>query len=224
MADPLVKICGVTSFEAARAAALAGADYIGFVFFRKSPRFIPAEEAEDIVVELKQASFEGGFVMPQCVGLFVDAGESEISEAAPFLSAAQFHGHESPARCGELGQEFGIDVIKALPVSTADDLKNATAFAEDADLLLFDAKPPTGADRPGGHGAVFDWALLSAYEGETPFLVAGGLTPHNVADVVASQRAVAAFAGVDVSSGVESAPGVKDLAAIKAFVSAAKAS
>ncbi len=221
MNDVSVKICGVTAPETALAAARAGADYLGFVFFRKSPRFIQAEAAEEIVVELKQASFDDGFAMPKLVGLFVDAGEIELAEAAPFLTHFQFHGHESPARCEEMGTDFAVDVIKAIAVTGAEDLGAAAAYSEAADILLFDAKPPPGATRPGGHGAPFDWALLADYAGETPYLLAGGLTPDNVAAAIAAQKS-AAFLGVDVSSGVETGPGRKDDALVEAFVLNAK--
>lgn len=222
MTDVAVKICGVRDLDAAIAAAEAGADYLGFVFFRKSPRFLTAEAAEEIVVELKQASFEDGFHLPKLVGLFVDAGEKELSEAAPFLTHFQFHGHESAERCEEMGVEFAVDIIKACPVSKAEDVGAASEFLDAADIVLFDAKPPPGAARPGGHGEAFDWAKLEKYTGETPFLVAGGLAPDNVAEAIAAQQKAAAFLGVDVSSGVESAPGEKDVDLVKAFISKAK--
>lgn len=222
MSNVAVKICGVASIDTALAAARAGADYLGFVFFRKSPRFISAEEAEEIVVELKQTSFEEGFTLPKLVGLFVDAGEKELSEAAPFLTHFQFHGHETPERAEELGLEFAVDVIKAIPVSGSADLSLAKEFADTADMLLFDAKPPPGAARPGGHGIVFDWSLLGAYDGAAPYLLAGGLTADNVQDAIAAQKNSAAFWGVDVSSGVEIALGKKDDLLVEAFVSKAK--
>lgn len=219
----LIKICGVRSGEIAVEAASLGADLIGFVFFPKSPRFIAPDEAESIVTEVKRSAEEKGFAPPHFVGLFVDAGEKALAEAAPFLSHFQFHGHEPPERCAAMSGEFGVEVIKALPVGSAEDVALASAYAEAADMLLFDARPPKGADRPGGHGAVFDWALLSHYRGETPFLLSGGLDASNVAKAVAAAKAVQGFAGVDVSSGVESAPGVKDSAALAAFIEAARA-
>ncbi len=222
MSAKAVKICGVRRLETALAAARAGADMLGFVFFRKSPRFILSEAAEALVVELKQASFDDGFALPKLVGLFVDAGEKELSEAAPFLTHFQFHGRESPERCAEMGVKFAVDVIKAIPVGAAGDLSSADDYAETADLLLFDAKPPPGAARPGGHGAAFDWSALAAYGGETPYLVAGGLGPDNVAAAIAAQKNAAAFFGVDVSSGVEKALGEKDDDLVKAFVLNAK--
>lgn len=223
MTSVAVKICGIKDSQTAVAAARAGADYLGFIFFRKSPRFITAEMAEDMTMALKEASFEEGFELPKLVGLFVDAGEKEIAEAAPFLTHFQFHGHESPERVEELGVEFAVDVIKAIPVGEKGDVALADEFAEAVDLLLFDAKPPPGAGRPGGHGISYDWSMISAYQGDTPYLLAGGLTPDNVAEAIAAQQKGAAFLGVDVSSGVESAPGAKDLDAVKAFISNAKA-
>lgn len=222
MSGPLVKICGVKDSAIAIAAARSGADMLGFVFFRKSPRFITTEAAEAIILDLKQASFDDGFPMPQLVGLFVDAGEKELSEAAPLLTHFQFHGHESAERCREMGAEFGVDIIKAIPVTEAADIADAKSFEGAADIVLFDAKPPPGAGRPGGHGVSFDWKLLAAYDGDTPYIVAGGLTPENVAAAVKGQKGRDAFLGVDVSSGVESAPGVKDAARVEAFIKAAK--
>ncbi len=223
MSAPLVKICGVKNSATAIAAARAGADFLGFVFFRKSPRYVTPEAAEEIILDLKQASFDEGFALPQLVGLFVDAGEQELSVAAPLLTHFQFHGHESPDRCRELGEEFGVEVIKAIPVTGPGDAGKAAEFTDAADIILFDAKPPPGATRPGGHGVTFDWAALDAYAGATPFLVAGGLTPGNVAASVAAQKDRAGFLGVDVSSGVETAPGVKGLDLVRAFIAAAKA-
>ena len=222
MSNVAVKICGVRDFDSALAAARAGADYLGFVFFRKSPRFLTAEAADDIIVELKQASFDEGFALPGLVGLFVDAGEKELSEVAPFLTHFQFHGHEDPERCAEMGAEFAVEIIKAVPVTTADDVRAADEFLDAADVVLFDAKPPPGAARPGGHGIEYDWSALQSYRGETPYLVAGGLRGENVAEAIAAQKKAAAFLGVDVSSGVETAPGKKDTALIEAFVKAAK--
>lgn len=217
----LIKICGVTSVESALAAAEAGADLVGFVFFHKSPRAIEPEAAEEIVTEVKRTAYDRGGEPPHFVGLFVDAGEKLLAETAPFLTHFQFHGREDPARVAEIGAEFAMEMIKALPVAGAEDLA-AAAFEGAADMLLLDARPPAGADRPGGHGAAFDWSVLQHYSGATPFLLAGGLDTDNVAAAIAAARASAAFAGVDVSSGVETRPGVKDPEKIKAFIAAAR--
>lgn len=218
----LVKICGVRDAQTAIAATRAGADFLGLVFFRKSPRFITPERAEEIVLDLKQASFDEGFAMPRLVGLFVDAGEKELAVVAPLLTHFQFHGHENADRCRDMGAEFAVEVIKAVPVSVEADIVSAADFAGAADILLFDAKPPPGAGRPGGNGVSFDWSLLASYSGETPYLIAGGLTPDTAAAAVAAQAGRDAFLGVDVSSGVERAPGQKDDGLIKAFIDAAK--
>lgn len=223
MADGLVKICGVKKTAQALAAARAGADFISFVFVAKSPREIAPDDANDIVTEVKQASYDEGFALPRFCGLFIDAGEKLLSEVSPFLSHFQFHGHEDAERIEEIRSEFGLEVIKAVNVGEAADFEKAAPLAAAADLLIFDSRPPKGAVLPGGNGAVFDWSMLKHYSGETPFLVAGGLNPGNVADAIRSAKSHTAFAGVDVSSGVEVRPGEKDDALIEAFIKAARA-
>ncbi|MEQ8751829.1 MAG: phosphoribosylanthranilate isomerase [Amphiplicatus sp.] len=217
-----IKICGVKTSDIAIDAAAAGASLLGFVFFKKSPRFIEPAAAETIVTDVKQASYDMGFEVPGFVGLYVDGGESALAEAAPFLTHFQFHGHESPERCASVRSEFGIDVIKAIPVGAPEDVAALAEFADAADMLLFDGRPPKGAERPGGNGEAFDWSILQAYKSETPFLVAGGLTPKTVAAAIGATKGVSGFAGVDVSSGVEVRPGVKDAALVAAFIKAAK--
>lgn len=218
----LVKICGVTSPEIAIAAAGAGADLIGFVFFPKSPRFIEVEAAEAIVSEVKWASQDRGFEVPGFVGLFVDPSEKALSEPAAFLSRYQLHGREDAARIAEIRAAFGLEVMKAVGLGAPSDLEAIGEIAEAADMLLFDAKPPKGADRPGGHGAAFDWAMLEGYRSPTPFLLAGGLDAGNIGAAIAAVRGIAAFEGVDVSSGVEAAPGRKDAAKVAGFIKAAR--
>lgn len=218
----LIKICGVKTLEAGLAAAEAGADLIGLVFVPKSPRHIRPGDAVDLITDIKQGCYDASLTPPRFVGLFVDAGEQLLAEVAPFLSYFQLHGHEDPDRVSELGDEFGMEIIKALPVGGAEDVARAHAFASVADMILFDARPPKGADLTGGNGVAFDWSHLSAYKGEAPFLVAGGLTAENVGDAVAAARRSPGFAGVDVSSGVESAPGRKDAAAIRTFTAVAR--
>ena len=222
MTEFAVKICGIRDVETAVAAAAAGADYLGFVFFRKSPRYLSPEDADEIVLALREESFEKGFDLPGLVGLFVDAGEKEIAETAGFLTHIQFHGREPAERCEEISGIFGVEVIKALPIGGDANFDLAAEYAEVADMLLFDAKPPPGATRPGGHGDVFDWTLLREYSGETPFLLAGGLTPDNAADAISVAKKMPGFMGLDVSSGVERAPGEKDEAKIAAFIKAVR--
>ncbi len=222
-AAPLVKICGVKTVGAALAAARSGADFIGFVFVAKSPRAIAPDAASDIVTEIKQVSFDEGFALPKFCGLFIDAGEKALAETAPFLSHFQFHGHEDAERVEEIRGEFGLEVIKAIGVADAADFDGVDALAAAADMLIFDARALKGAALPGGNGAAFDWRLIERYRAETPFLLAGGLGPGNVAAAIAAARGHTAFAGVDVSSGVETRPGVKDAALIDAFIRAARA-
>ncbi|OFW98521.1 MAG: hypothetical protein A3E78_10275 [Alphaproteobacteria bacterium RIFCSPHIGHO2_12_FULL_63_12] len=223
MTNGLVKICGVKTFDHALAAARGGADFVGFVFVGKSPRSIAPDAASEIVTEIKQRSYEEGFALPKFCGLFVDAGEQLLGEAAPFLTHFQFHGHEDAARINEIRGEFGLEIIKAVGVAEPGDFDGVGALAEAADLLIFDSRPPKGAALPGGNGAAFDWSILTRYQSETPFLLAGGLSPDNVAAAIAAAKGHTAFAGVDVSSGVEKRPGEKDDALIAAFIKAARA-
>ncbi len=223
MATGLVKICGVKTADQAVAAARAGASFIGFVFVPKSPRAIAADDASEIVTELKQLSYDEGFECPKFCGLYVDAGERLLGEAAPFLTHFQFHGHEDAERIDEIRRAFGVEIIKAVGVGAPSDFTNLGALAEAADILLFDSRPPKGAALPGGNGAAFDWSILSHYREQTPFLLAGGLTPDNVGAAIGAAKSHTAFGGVDVSSGVEVRPGEKDEALIEAFVKAAKA-
>lgn len=223
MTNGIVKICGVKTIDHALAAARAGADLIGFVFVPKSPRAIAADAANDIVTEVKQISYDEGFNVPKFCGLFVDAGEKLLGEAAPFLSCFQFHGHEDAERIEEIRSEFGLEVIKAIGVADERDFDGVDALAAAADMLIFDSRPPKGAVVPGGNGEAFDWSTLKHYAGETPFLVAGGLTAANVARAIRSSKSHTAFGGVDVSSGVEIRPGEKDEALIEAFIKAARA-
>lgn len=223
MANGLIKICGVKTVDQALAAARSGADFVGFVFVQKSPRAIVADAANEIVTEVKQLSYDEGFACPKFCGLFVDAGEKLLGEAASFLTHFQFHGHEDADRINEIRAEFGLEIIKAVGVAEAGDFGGVDALADAADLLLFDARPPRGAALPGGNATAFDWSLLAHYRSETPFLLAGGLKPETVADAIGAAKSHPAFAGVDVSSGVEVKPGEKDEALIEAFIRAAKA-
>lgn len=223
MTARLVKICGLRTTESAIAAARAGADFIGFVFVPKSPRHVAPDLANEIVLETKQACADEGLGVPRFVGLFIDAGEKLLAETAPFLTHFQFHGHEDAERINDMRAEFGNDIIKAIGVGEAADFDGVEALAAAADLLLFDARPPRGAILPGGNGVSFDWTLTRSYRGETPFLLAGGLTAETVAAAIKAAGGHTAFAGVDVSSGVEVRPGEKDPALIAAFIIAARA-
>ena len=223
MTGRLVKICGLKDAGTAVAAARAGADFIGFVFVPKSPRYVAPDLANEIVLETKETCAEEGLGLPRFAGLFIDAGEKLLAETAPFLTHFQFHGHEDAERIADMRTEFGAEIIKAIGVADASDFDGIDAIAEAADILLFDARPPKGAILPGGNGVAFDWSLTGRYRGSTPFLLAGGLRPETVAGAMRAAGGHTAFAGVDVSSGVETRPGEKDPALIEKFIRAAKA-
>lgn len=207
-----VKICGITDEDAMDAAIEAGADMVGLVFFPPSPRNVSAERAAELTDLLPEEVVK--------VGLFVDADDATLDTVLNRvrLDLLQFHGHETPERIEAVRLEYGVPVMKVIPVSTADDLAAAEPYLAAADQLLFDAKPPKGATLPGGNAVAFDWTLLKGRTWELPWMLAGGLTPANVAEAIR----VSGAAAVDVSSGVESAPGVKDPGLIRAFVRAAK--
>jgi len=208
-----VKICGLTDGDAVDAALQAGADYLGLVFFARSPRAVTPDQAAEILQFADDVTK---------VGLFVDADDALLDSVLGTvrLDLLQFHGSETPERIERVRLEFGLPVMKVIPVSTAADLEAATAFLPVADRLLFDAKPPPGADRPGGNAARFDWSILQGFQCPLPWMLAGGLDPANVAEAIRISGAGA----VDVSSGVESAPGVKDPERIAEFIRAAKGS
>jgi len=211
MTGPAIKICGISATDALDAAIRARADYAGLVFFAKSPRNVTPTQAAAL-----SARAEGRIGR---VGLFVDAGDDLIAEAVVTarLDALQLHGGETPDRAGALRARFGLPVWKALSVASAADVARAGDYAGAADLVLFDARTPRGA-LPGGMGLAFDWSLVAGWKGPLAWGLAGGLTPDNVADAVRLTDAPL----VDTSSGVESAPGVKDVDRIAAFCEAAR--
>lgn len=206
------KICGISTAPALDACIAARADYAGLVFFAKSPRNVALGDAAALAARGK-----GRIIM---VGLFVDSDDAALKDtlAAVPLDVLQLHGQESPARCAEIRAQTGRPVWKALSVASADDVARAASYAGAADLILFDAKTPKGAALPGGMGLRFDWGLLAGYPGGIPWGLAGGLEPGNVAAAIAQTKAPL----VDTSSGVESAPGVKDMDKIAAFCKAVR--
>jgi len=208
-----VKICGVNSPEALAWAAEAGADFVGFVYFAPSPRAVTPAQTGAI-----SASLAGG---PRRVGLFVDPDDAllEAALASTPLDVIQLHGEETPGRVAEIRARSGVPVMKALGIATEADLAQIAPYAEVADRLLLDAKPPPDAVLPGGNAARFEWRLARLARINRPWLLAGGLTPANVAAAIAASGAP----GVDVSSGVERARGVKDAGLIRDFVAAARA-
>jgi phosphoribosylanthranilate isomerase len=212
MPAPAIKICGITSAGALDAAIAARADFAGFNFFPPSPRFLNLSDAA-----MLGAQADGRIAR---VGVFVDAADSMIAEAvtAARLDAIQLHGAESAERAGQLRAQFGLPVWKVISVASRADIERASAYAGAADFILFDAKTPKGANLTGGMGLSFDWGLLAGWQGALPWGLAGGLTPNNVAEAARLTGAPL----VDTSSGVESAPGVKDVDKIAAFCKAAR--
>ena len=208
-----VKICGLRSRADVAAASEAGASYIGMVFYPPSPRHMTLADAR-----WASEAVPDGVVR---VALTVNADDDvleRILAAVPF-EMLQLHGQESPERVAEVRERFGRPLMKALPVHDETDLATIDAYSEVADQILVDARPPQGADRPGGNGASFDWRLISGLRWRVPWMLAGGLTSENVAEAIRLTGADQ----VDVSTGVESAPGYKDPRRIAAFVQAARA-
>lgn len=213
MADIRVKICGLRTVGDVEAAAAAGAAYAGFVFFPKSPRHLSIAEARELTLAAPVGLAK--------VALVVDADDAmldAITEAMP-LDMLQLHGHESPDRVAEIRARYGLPVMKAVGVADEGDLAQVLDYSLVADQILVDAKPPKGADLPGGNGLSFDWRLVAQRRWLRPWMLAGGLTPQNVAEAIRLTNA----RQVDVSSGVERAPGVKDAAQMAAFVAATQA-
>jgi phosphoribosylanthranilate isomerase len=206
------KICGVTTPEAVRAALDGGAAYLGFMFFEKSPRHLSVEAAARLAEPVRGRS--------KIVAVVVDPTDAELDRIAGGLRPdfLQLHGSERPNRVGDAAARAGAGVIKVLPVSEAADLARAADYEGVADHLMFEGRPPKDATRPGGTGSSFDWTLLSGRHFRRPWFLAGGLDPWNLAEAV--QRSGAPI--VDVSSGVERGPGLKDPALITAFLDAAR--
>jgi phosphoribosylanthranilate isomerase len=209
----LIKICGLSTPEAVETALEAGADMVGFVFFPPSPRHLGLDTARALGERVRGRARK--------VALSVDATDDELGGAIQALrpDLLQLHGRESPERVKAVKARFGLPVMKALPVEKREDLGLVSRYALIADRLLFDARPPREATRPGGLGKAFDWHLLENLDPGLAFMLSGGLDSTNVAEALAITRAGA----VDVSSGVERAPGDKDPDKIRAFIRAARA-
>ncbi|EEW26841.1 phosphoribosylanthranilate isomerase [Rhodobacter ferrooxidans] len=212
MAEIRVKICGLRTEADVAAAASAGVAYIGLVFFAKSPRNLELPQARLLALAAPVGLAK--------VALTVDADDATldaITEAMP-LDMLQLHGHESPDRVAEVRARYGLPVMKAVGVADEGDLAATFDYSLVADQLLIDAKPPKDAALPGGNGLAFDWRLVAQRRWLRPWMLAGGLTPENVAEAIRLTNA----RQVDVSSGVESAPGIKDHARMAAFVRTAR--
>lgn len=214
MTDIRVKICGLKTAADLAAVAEAGAAYAGFVFFPKSPRHLEVDQAAALALEAPIGLCK--------VALTVNASDAELDAitAKVPLDMLQLHGRETPERVAEVKARYGLPVMKAVGVADASDLPQIDAYSAVADQLLIDAKPPKGADLPGGNGLAFDWRLLAGRKyWQRPWMLAGGLTAENAAEAIRLTGA----RQVDVSSGVERDKGVKDAALIDAFVKAATA-
>lgn len=210
MSDIRVKICGLSTPASVAAAAKAGASYVGLVFFPKSPRFVELEVARELALEVPTGVAKVGLVVNA-----TDALLDDITDTVP-LDMLQLHGNETPERVGQIRERYGLPVMKAVGVADESDLVALETYSRVADQILVDAKPPKDAVLPGGNGLAFDWRLIANRRWTVPWMLAGGLTPENVSEAVSLTGA----RQVDVSSGVESAPGLKDVDKIKAFLSA----
>lgn len=205
-----VKICGITTEDAAKTAIESGADFLGFVFYPKSPRHITLDKAQQLISSLPSNIAK--------VGLFVDPEDPEIDD---FISSNSFdyiqlHGHETPERVKDIKRQFPkISIIKSFSITQESDVKTADSYCDYVDWILFDAP---AANLPGGNGTAFDWSLVKTTQTAKPWFLAGGLNPHNVSEAITITHA----SGVDVSSGVEYEPGKKDLEKIKEFITEAK--
>src|ERR1700682_1694672 len=209
----IVKICGLSTPETLDVALDAGADMVGFVFFPPSPRHLSLEIGRELGKRAKGRAIK--------VALTVDADDATLANIVEALQPdiLQLHGKETVARLRDIKQASGLPVMKAIAVETAADLAALPGYAAVADRILFDARAPSEATRPGGLGAVFDWHVLENLDLKLPFMVSGGLNAGNVAEAVRVTRA----GGVDVSSGVERTPGIKDPEMIRTFIRAARA-
>ncbi|MDO5756729.1 MAG: phosphoribosylanthranilate isomerase [Rhodobacterales bacterium] len=210
--DVRIKMCGLTQPAEVAAAAAAGADYIGFVFFPRSPRNVSPSAAAALAREAAPGLIK--------VALTVDADDAQMDTlmAAVPLDMLQLHGRETPARVAQIRARYGLPVMKAIGIAMREDLAGIEQYAAVADQLLIDAKPPKGAALPGGNALSFDWSLIAGRTWSLPWMLAGGLTPRNAAEAVRRTGA----AQLDVSSGIESTPGVKDVDLMRAFAEAAR--
>jgi phosphoribosylanthranilate isomerase len=207
---PDIKICGLKTPEAIDRALKRGATHIGFIFFEKSPRYVEP----DIAGKLAEAARGKAKI----VAVVVDPTNDDLDEIVTLLKPdmIQLHGNESPERVLTIKAVYALPVMKVFSVRDADDLKRVEAYIGIADRFLFDAKPPRGSELPGGNGVSFDWSLLSWLDGKVDYMLSGGLNKENIGEALAITNAP----GIDVSSGVESAPGVKSLVMIDEFFDA----
>ena len=214
MVNPVsVKICGISTLDDVRACAGAGANYMGLVFFEKSPRNITIPAARDLALAAPMGLAK--------VALVVNPSDAELDAIAGTvpLDMIQLHGRETPERVAEVKARYGLPVMKAVGIADANDLPKLESYFGVADQILVDAKPPKGGELPGGNGLSFDWRLIAGRRWPCPWMLAGGLTPENVAEAVKMTGAKQ----VDVSSGVEDSPGQKNAKLIQKFVQSSRA-
>lgn len=210
---PMIKICGLSTPETVRTALENGVDMVGFIFFPKSPRNVSIEQAANLrKLAIGKAD---------AVAVMVDADDAFLDAIVTGMKPdwLQLHGHETPERVADVKSRHGLPVMKAFSIRDAADLQAITPYRSIADRLLFDAKAPKGSELPGGNGVSFDWTLLAGLEPGLDYLLSGGLNPSNIGEALRLTGAP----GVDISSGVESAPGIKDEALIRAFFEAVRA-
>lgn len=207
---PDIKICGLSTPEAVERAVALGATHLGFIFFPKSPRNVAPEVAAELADRVRGKA--------KIVAVTVDADDDELDDIVHLLKpdVLQMHGHETPERILHVRALYGLPVMKAFSVRDAADLDRVDRFIGVADRFLFDAKAPAGSELPGGNGVSFDWEIMASLDDSVDYMLSGGLNKDNVGLALTSTRA----SGIDVSSGVESAPGVKDLRMIDAFFDA----
>jgi phosphoribosylanthranilate isomerase len=214
--EPIIKICGLSTQPAVDAAVRGGASHLGFIFFPKSPRNVLVERAASLKPAIRNV---------KTVAVTVDAGNQTldqiVSEMKPDL--LQLHGEECAGRVAEINSRYGLPTIKALAIRQANDFDKIAAYESVASMLLLDAKPPVGSELPGGNGVTFDWSLIANLETRLPVLLSGGIELSNVEDAMDFvEKDNSSISGIDVSSGVESAPGVKDIFRINTFLATCK--
>ncbi|MEP0940924.1 MAG: phosphoribosylanthranilate isomerase [Rhizobiaceae bacterium] len=212
-----MKICGLSTPQSVDAALRGGATHLGFIFFAKSPRNVSPDQAAPLAARSKSA---------KTVAVSVNADDEFLEHIVTAMKPdmLQLHGSETPQRIDELKARYGLPIIKAVSIRAAADLEKLPAYAQCADMLLLDAKPPAGSDLPGGNGVSFDWSLIDDLHGQVPILLSGGIDFSNIEEAIALVRDPSnGITGLDLSSGVESAPGVKDIAKIDKILAAVRA-
>ncbi len=207
-----VKICGLKTVEAVDAALDGGASHIGFIFFEKSPRNIEPGQAAKLRIYVGERA--------KTVAVTVNASQEVLDEIVETVSPdiLQLHGSETPEKVAEIKSRYGLPVMKAFAIRNQEDMEASLKYSGVADVLLFDAKPPKGSELPGGNGVSFDWSLLDSFNTDTPIMLSGGLSAENIIEAIS----IAHPEGIDISSGVETSPGVKDIELISQFLQTVK--